>query len=77
MGLKIEVDYEVADRIVVSQLFESRASLMKDLGNSHHVFVWGDQEADDIEIQKHIDALDLLLQWYATPDQLEELYGAE
>ena len=77
MGLKIEVDYEVADRIVVAQLCESRDSLLRDLGNNHHIFVWGDRYADDIEIQKHIDALDLLLQWYATPDQLEELYGAE
>jgi len=77
MGLKIEVDYEIADQIVVSQLSESRDSLMKDLGNGSNVFVWGDQEADDIEIQKHIDALDLLLQWYATPDQLKDMYDAE
>ena len=76
MGLKIEVDYEMADRILVSQLRETRDSLMKDLGNNSNVFVWGDQEADDLEIQKHLDAVDLLLQWYATPDQLVEIYGA-
>ena len=37
-----------------------------------HVFVYGDQEADDIEIQKHIDSLDTLIDWFATPEQLEE-----
>ena len=76
MGLKIEVDNEMADRILVSQLRETRDSFMKDLGNNSNVFVWGDQEADDLEIQKHLDAVDLLLQWYATPDQLAEIYGA-
>ena len=76
LTLKIEVDYEVADRIVVSQLRETRDSFIRDLGNNNHVFVWGDQEADDLEIQKHLDAVDLLLRWYATPDQLAEIYGA-
>jgi predicted metal-binding protein len=36
------------------------------------VFVYGDQEADDIEIQKHIDSLDKLINWFGTPEQLEE-----
>jgi len=76
MGLKIEVDYEMAGRILVTELRESRDIFMSDIGNSSNVFVWGDQEADDLEIQKHIDAIDLLLQWYATPDQLVEIYGA-
>lgn len=76
MVLKIEVDNEMADRILVSQLRETRDSFMKDLGNNSNVFVWGDQEADDLEIQKHLDAVDLLLRWYATPDQLAEIYGA-
>lgn len=75
MSLKIEVDYEMADRILVAQLRETRDSLMRDLGKNNNVFVWGDREADDIEIQKHIDAVDLLLQWYATPEQLAEIYS--
>ena len=37
------------------------------------MFVWGVQEEDDAEIQKHIDALELLLKWYATPEQLKDM----
>tara|TARA_R110000822_G_scaffold5031_13_gene21886 strand:+ start:8481 stop:8711 length:231 start_codon:yes stop_codon:yes gene_type:complete len=76
MGLKIEVDYQMADLIMVHQLCDTRDGLLRDRGNNNHVFVWGDQEADDLEIQKHIDAIDLLLQWYSTPEQLKDIYGA-
>ena len=76
MGLKIEIDYEITEQILVTQLGETRDIFMRDIGNSNNVFVWGDQEADDLEIQKHIDAIDLLLQWYATYEQLAEIYGA-
>ena len=34
---------------------------------------WGDQEADDAEIQKHIDAAELLLKWFSTKEQLTEM----
>lgn len=69
----VEVDWETVDNIVVAQLRDTWESLKADLGASKAVFVWGDDEADDAEIQKHIDALELLLQWYATPDQLKDM----
>ena len=69
----IEIDHEIADSIVVQEMRHTWQSLKNDLGANHNVFVWGDQEQDDAEIQKHIDALELLLKWYATPEQLTEM----
>lgn len=68
-----KLSYEQVDQIVVGQLVQTLDCLKSDLGNNRGVFVWGDPDADDVEIQKRIDALKLLLEWYATPDQLKEL----
>lgn len=69
----IEIDNELADKIVVQELAWSRDTLKRDLGAGTWVFAWNDQEQDDAEIQKHIDAIELLLKWYATPDQLKDM----
>lgn len=71
--LTVELDWETVDNIVVAQLRDTWESLKADLGGSKAVFVWGDDEADDAEIQRHIDALELLLKWYSTPDQITEM----
>lgn len=71
--ISVELDWEAVDNIVVDQLRNTWESLKSDLGANANIFVWGDQEADDAEIQKHIDALELLLTWYANPDQLKDM----
>jgi hypothetical protein len=71
--ISVELELETVDNIVVEQLRNTWETLKRDLGANHHVFVWGDQEADDIQIQKHIDALEIVLKWYSTPDQLVEM----
>ena len=71
--ISVELDWEAVDGIVVSQLRETWQAFKNDLGANAHIFVWGDQEADDVEIQKHIDALELMLKWYSTPDQLKDM----
>ena len=71
--ISVELEWEAVDHIVVSQLRDTWETLKNDLGNARWIFVWGDQEADDAEIQKRIDALELMLKWYATPDQLKEM----
>lgn len=71
--ITVELDWETIDGIVVGQLRETWESLKEDLTANNHVFVWGDQEADDAQIQKHIDALELILKWYATPEQLKDM----
>ena len=71
--ISVELDWEAVDGIVVSQLRETWQAFKNDLGANAHIFVWGDQEADDVEIQKHIDALELMLKWYSTSDQLKDM----
>lgn len=71
--INVELDWETVDNIVVGQLQYTRESLKADIGAGKNVFAWGDQEQDDAEIQKHIDALELLLKWYATPSQLKDM----
>ena len=71
--ISVELEWETVDSIVVSQLRSTWETLKGNLGNGVWVFVWGDQEADDAEIQKRIDALELMLKWYSTPDQLKEM----
>jgi hypothetical protein len=68
--ITVELDIEQFDTMVVNELIRTREAFLNDIGNNNHVFVWDDQEEDDIEIQKRIDALELLLKWYATPEQL-------
>lgn len=72
-GYKIELNWDMVDEIVVGQLRSTWETLKNDLGRGRHIFVYGDQEADDIEIQKHIEAFELILKWYATPEQLKEM----
>ena len=71
--ISVELEWETVDSIVVSQLRNTWETLKSNLGNGDWVFVWGDQEADDAEIQKRIDALELMLKWYSTPDQIKEM----
>lgn len=71
--ISVELDWETVDSIVVGQLRETWEGLKNDLGKGNHVFAWGDHEQDDAEIQKHIDAAELLLKWYSTPEQLKDM----
>jgi hypothetical protein len=71
--ISVELEWEAVDSIVVSQLRATWEALKDNLGNGDWVFVWGDQEADDAEIQKRIDAAEIMLKWYSTPNQLKEM----
>lgn len=73
MKYTINLNYDNVEDLMFQVLNETRSDLLDDLGRSHNVFVWGDPEADDIEIQKHIDAIELLMKWYVIPDKLAEI----
>ena len=75
MSYKIEINEDMIDTIVVEQLAASRQRFLDDLGANSNVFVWDDQEEDDKEIQKHIDAIDIVISWFATSEQLTKIYG--
>jgi hypothetical protein len=71
----IEIDYELSDKITFDNLKDCRQRFLDDLGQNTGVFSWDDPESDDAEIQRHIDALDIILKWYGTPEQLMGIYG--
>jgi hypothetical protein len=73
--ISVELDVDQFDTLVVEELIRTRQTFLNDLGANNHVFVWGDQEADDVEIQKHIDSVDQLIKWFGTPEQIKEVYG--
>ena len=75
--ITVELDIDQFDKLVVGELIRTRAQFLNDLGANNHVFVWGDQEADDAEIQKHIDSVDQLIKWFGTPEQVKGVYGNE
>lgn len=72
-GITVELGWDTVDNIVVGQLRNTWESLKRDLGAGNHIFEWGNPVADDIEIQKHIDALEIVLKWYSTPEQLADM----
>lgn len=74
----IDIDYELADKITAQSLIDTHQNfkdriLEIEAGGRPAIFEWEDIAADRAEIQKRIDALELLLDWYCTPDQLKEL----
>ena len=75
--ISVELDIDQFDKLVVEELIRTRQTFLNDLGANNHVFVWGDQEADDAEIQKHIDSVDQLIKWFGTPEQIKKVYGNE
>lgn len=75
--ISVELDVDQFDKLVVEQLIRTRARFLNDLGANANIFVWGDQEADDAEIQKHIDSLDDLIKWFGTPEQVKQVFGNE
>jgi len=75
--ISVELDNEQFDKLVVEELIRTRQTFLNDLGANNHVFVWGDQEADDAEIQKHIDSVEQLIKWFGTPEQVKKVFGNE
>jgi len=75
--ISVELDNEQFDKLVVEELIRTRQTFLNDLGANNHVFVWGDQEADDAEIQKHIDSVERLIKWFGTPEQVKQVFGNE
>ena len=72
-GFTINLNYEMVDKIVFKQLQDSRESFAEDLasinrGASRNIFVYGNNEEDAAEVQKHIDALDIVLEWFRIPE---------
>lgn len=72
-NFNIPLEEEFVDTIVIQSLARTRNNFRADLSAGNNVFYWNEPEEDDAEIQKHIDAIELILRWYATTDHLKEI----
>jgi hypothetical protein len=80
MSYNIQLNYEMVDQIVVDQLSRCRTTWLGEIesiknGGSSGIFNWNDEEADLAELHRHVEAIDMMLNWFATPEQLKEIYG--
>ena len=50
--------------IIVEELTNTLNHFKRSLGANDNIFYYNQPEKDDDEIQKHIDALELIIDWY-------------
>jgi hypothetical protein len=67
--ITVKLTYEQIDKIMVDQMEETRDQFLLDMesidrGINMNFFFYNDNVADRVEMQKHVDALNLLLSWY-------------
>ena len=62
--MNIELSEEMVYEIVYKELSNTLESFESDLGAGNNIFFWLEHEKDDVEIQKHIDAIKLILDLY-------------
>jgi hypothetical protein len=61
----VKLSWEQVDKISFDNLKETRETFVRDLNTPNaNIFFFDDDEKDKPEIQKYIDALDLLIDWY-------------
>ena len=63
----IEVCHEQVDRLVFAELAQTRKYLLEDMERRSPNLFSCNEVYDKMQIQKHIDALDILLEWYREP----------
>jgi hypothetical protein len=76
MKVELELDVDKIGEIVVRELIQHRMYLRSSFEQDRPMMFHTNPEEDKIEIQKHIDAMTLLLGYFATPDQLK-VWGTE
>lgn len=69
---KIELTIDQVDEILVNELKETRSRFLEDIeeikgGNLVNCFFFNDALQDITEMERHIDALDVLISWYGVP----------
>lgn len=67
MKLSVELTSEEVSRLVYSELLETRECFLEDLESENPSVFSTTPAYDKILIMKHIEALDLLLEWYRDP----------
>lgn len=67
MHVAIQLDCEQIARMVFSELQETRDQFLEDMESDQPMVFSHNEIYDKMQIQKHIDALDLILDWYRDP----------
>lgn len=67
MHIGIELDCGQISRIVYADLLETRDCFLQDMENDQPGVFSMNEVYDKMQIQKHIDALDVILEWYRDP----------
>ena len=67
MQVSIQLDTEQISRMVFAELKQTRDQFLEDMERDRPAIFSMNEIYDKIVIQKHIDAIDLLLEWYRDP----------
>jgi hypothetical protein len=67
MQVAIQLDCEQISRLVYQDLLETRDQFIEDMECDGPAIFSRNEVTDKIIIQKHIDALDVILEWYRDP----------
>lgn len=67
MNVSIQLDCEQISRLVYADLLETRDQFLEDMERDNPAIFSCNEIYDKMLIQKHIDALDLILEWYRDP----------
>lgn len=63
----IQLDCEQLSNMVFAELKQTRNQFLEDMESDRPAIFSMNEIYDKIVIQKHIDAIDLLLEWYRVP----------
>lgn len=67
MQVSIQLDAEQISRMVFAELQETRDQFLEDMELDNPAIFSCNEIYDKMLIQKHIEALDLILEWYRDP----------
>jgi len=67
MQVVIELDCEQISNMVFADLKQTRDQFLEDMESDRPAIFSMNEIYDKMVIQKHIDAIDLLLEWYRDP----------
>lgn len=67
MDVVIQLDIEQVSRMVYQDLLETRDCFLQDMEADGPAVFSSNEVYDKMQIQKHIDALDVILEWYRDP----------
>lgn len=67
MNVSIQLEHDQINRMVYNELLETRNQFLEDMEQDNPAIFSLNEIYDKMLIQKHIEALDLILEWYRDP----------